>query len=79
MIECKPKNLWNTKENTLKREAAIIFCRERNMKYKVIDMKVDEQKIIDFYERGLITLTKESEKKLFEKAYCSLKKRDSND
>jgi len=46
LVEIKPKKLWNSKINILKREESIKFCRERGMIYKIID----PMKILSFEE-----------------------------
>ena len=49
MVECKPKKLWNTPLIKLKSKAAIKFCKENKLKYKLIDtikISIDEIKIL---------------------------------
>jgi hypothetical protein len=37
LVEIKPKKLWNSSYVKLKKEAAIQFCKEKKLKYKLID------------------------------------------
>lgn len=37
MIEVKPKHLFNTFINNRKKESAIIFCNQNNLKYKLLE------------------------------------------
>jgi hypothetical protein len=37
LVEIKPIKLWNSRSVLLKKEAAIRFCEERGLKYKLID------------------------------------------
>lgn len=39
LIEIKPKKLHSTVNNKLKKEAALLFCKQHNLKYKMIDCK----------------------------------------
>lgn len=55
MVEIKPKKLWNTINNNLKKEAAIKFCELNGLKYKITDIDIlSYQEILDLYNRGLI-------------------------
>lgn len=40
LVEIKPKKLWNSKNIKIKKEFAINFCNERNLKYKLISPKM---------------------------------------
>lgn len=49
MIECKPKKLWKTDLVKRKTAAAILFCSNHQMKYKLIECKklsIDEMKVL---------------------------------
>lgn len=59
LVEVKPKKLWNSRYVKLKKEAAIKFCEERGLKYKLIDpmiiskeklMKIEELKFLEKYQ-----------------------------
>ena len=51
LVEVKPKSLYNTIINKNKKDAAIIFCNENNLKYKLLTPKKlilkDIQELVD--------------------------------
>ena len=58
MIECKPKKLWNSDSIVRKRKSAIIFCKTKGLKYKMIDVgKLSFDEIQKLYENGEIKFT----------------------
>ncbi len=57
LIEIKPKSLSDTKICNLKKDAAIIFCNKRNMRYKIIDPpRLTDTEIKNMIETGIIML-----------------------
>jgi len=68
LIECKPKSLWNSKKVKLKKEAAIEYCKNRNLKYKMIDVKrLTTDEILNLYNNNKIKFTNRYEEKFREK------------
>lgn len=60
LIEIKPINLWNTKYVQLKKEAAKNFCKEKKLKYKLIDpiKTVSKEKLEEILKRGELVFLK---------------------
>lgn len=59
IIEVKPKFFMDIPSNVLKKEAAIKFCKNNNMEYRMIDVKIlDTKQIIDMYLCGKIRFNK---------------------
>lgn len=51
LIEIKPKELMNTPNNILKKNAAIKFCKKNGYEYRVVDIKIlKTEQIIKLYE-----------------------------
>jgi len=64
LIECKPKKLWNTYENKLKKEAAIEYCEKRSWKYKMVEIeKLKIEKVIELYQNKILTFLPKYEEK----------------
>lgn len=55
IIESKPKRLWNSDTVIRKKQAAIEFAREHNLKYKLVDVgRISDEEIKVLYDTGLI-------------------------
>lgn len=55
IIEIKPKKLWNSKLVTLKKEAAIHYCKNNNLIYKLIDpILITNEEILKLYKIGYL-------------------------
>lgn len=64
MVECKPKQLWNTSSVKLKKKYAELFCLSHNLKYKMIDPTLLKfETIDDLYNKKLIVFNRTSEEK----------------
>jgi hypothetical protein len=64
-VEIKPKRLFNTVENTLKRNAAVKFCKDNNLIYKMTDCGIIKyNQLFELIENGSVILTKNTERKL---------------
>jgi hypothetical protein len=75
LIEVKPIKLFNTLTNILKKRAAIEFCKQNNMEYRIVDVKplgIDILK--SMYENKDIIFIERYEEKM-EKFLCKLKKK----
>lgn len=71
MIEIKPKKLHKTKLIQIKAKAAKKFCKNNNLKYKLIDTKkLTSQEIKDLHNNGSITFTNRYEQK-YQETYNS--------
>lgn len=68
IVEIKPKKLMETPTNILKKEAAIKYCKEHNLKFKMIDVKLlSIEKILELYLQKKIIFNKTTEIKFNEK------------
>ncbi|HPI81870.1 MAG TPA: NUMOD3 domain-containing DNA-binding protein [Candidatus Paceibacterota bacterium] len=76
MVEIKPKKLWGSKNNILKKEAADKFCKFNNLKYKIIDpvkiisieevkeeLDLGNLKFIERYEQAFDNMRADSKRK----------------
>ena len=75
LVEIKPEKLMGIKVNVLKKQAAEIFCKERNYEYRMVDIKIlpiDE--LICLYKNKSIKLVDKYKNKL-EKILCKLDKK----
>lgn len=64
LIECKPKNLWHSLGVVLKKEAAIIKCKDWNFKYKMVaPIILSDDEILDLYNSGKIKFLDRYEQK----------------
>lgn len=64
LIEIKPKKLWSSKIVSLKKDSAIKFCEEHNLKYKITDIEnLSKIEIFNLYEKGFIKFIDRYEKK----------------
>lgn len=55
MVECKPKNLWNSETNRLKKGAAVEMCKELGLIYKMVNpKKLTDNEIEILYNEGKI-------------------------
>lgn len=62
MIEIKPKAL--IKYVKVKSDAAIRFCNENNLKYKIVTpRKIELEKLIEIYASGYLKFTEKTEAK----------------
>ena len=68
LIEIKPKNLWGSDLVIRKKMAAIKFCEENNLIYKLRDTpKLSSNKLKELYETKQIIFTDRYEKKFISK------------
>jgi hypothetical protein len=68
MIECKPTSLWNSKAVQEKANAAIKFCKQHNMTYKLVDPeRISKQNLESLYNNGDIKFMSFYDKKYKEK------------
>jgi hypothetical protein len=59
MIEIKPKNLINTPSIKAKTSAAIEFCKNHGLKYKIFEpVKLNETIILELHKNNIIKFTK---------------------
>lgn len=64
-VELKPKSLHNTEENKIKRTAAIEFCKNNGLIYKITDCGIpNTNQLLKLIESGTVILTKTTENKL---------------
>jgi len=63
LVEIKPKKLMNSPKNQAKKEAAIKWCEQRGMKYKISDCHINKNQILSEYEKGNIKWQNEKYKK----------------
>lgn len=64
MIECKPKKLWTSETNKLKKEAAIIKCKELGLIYKMVSpKKITDNEIEMLHKEGKIKFLERYEEK----------------
>jgi hypothetical protein len=55
LVEVKPKKLMNSWLNSLKRDAALRFCKERGYSYRMVDVRtLEERDVIGLYRSGTI-------------------------
>ena len=65
VVECKPKKLWTTNSNLTKFECAEKFYKEKNLKFKVRDIKkIQKEELIKLIEQGLVILTNKWKEKI---------------
>ena len=70
LIECKPKKLFNTPSNKLKREAAEKFCEEKGLIYKMVSApKMSTDDLIKLYRGKKIKFTENYDRKFKQKYY----------
>ena len=65
IVECKPKRLWNYSKNIHKKVGALVFCKENNLIYKMVDcdkLKIDET--IKLYLDSRIKFTNKYKKRI---------------
>lgn len=68
IVECKPKKLWNSVNVVKKMEGALIYCKGKNLIYKLMEIKSltkDEIKIL--YENKIIKFIERYEKKYIDR------------
>ena len=64
MVECKPRKRWNSKVVQLKKNAAVIFCNDNNLIYKMVECnRLSRNEIIDVYNSGDLIFTDRYDKK----------------
>ena len=67
LVEIKPKQLMNTKENEIKKKAAEEFCHKRGLNYEMVDQIVlTFEEVTQLLNEGKIILTKKWETRLIE-------------
>lgn len=65
LVEIKPKRLMETPSNVLKKEAAIQFCSDNGLEYRVVDVKILEtDMLIKLFEDGIIQFNKKYQKRM---------------
>ena len=65
IIECKPKQLWNTDINKSKFNYALKYCEERGLILKIVDCyKIKQEELIELYNNGKIKFTKKYNEKI---------------
>ncbi len=70
LIECKPKKLFNTPSNKLKKEAAEKFCQEKGLIYAIEDAhRLSTSELISLHNKGEIRFSGIYKKK-FKERYC---------
>jgi hypothetical protein len=64
MVEVKPKKLIKTSLIKAKTKAAIEFCKEHNLKYKIFEpLKIDKQIITTLYNNKEVVFSKKYEER----------------
>jgi hypothetical protein len=64
LIEIKPRKLMETPANKLKKEAALKYCEENNIEYRMVDVKILKiEELRNLYNSGQIIFTKKYEEK----------------
>lgn len=67
MIDIKPKKLWDTPNNKLKKEAAEKFCADRDMAFEFLDKGLTSfEKFAIMHQKGDLIFTDKYEKKFKE-------------
>lgn len=70
MVEVKPKRLWGSDTVIRKQKAAIEFCSDNELKYKIIDVgTLSEDKIKELYNKKELKFTEKYEQK-FKEYHC---------
>jgi hypothetical protein len=65
LVEIKPKKLQNTSSNLAKKAAALSFCEQNGLKYKMTDIGCFSLKeMFEMHEKGVIKLPEVYVKKL---------------
>ena len=55
LVEVKPKKLMDSRLNSLKKEAALKFCKERGYSYRMVDVRtLEDRDVADLYRSGAI-------------------------
>ena len=68
LIEVKPTSLQETKNVLLKSEAAKKFCKNKGLRYEIVDpIKLTDEEIMDLYVDGKIIFTEKTEQKFKDK------------
>jgi len=64
LIEIKPKKLMDAPNNIRKKNAAIKYCKNNNMEYRMVDVKLlDVNQLKHLYEKKMIKFLKKYEEK----------------
>lgn len=63
LIEIKPIKLMYIEINKLKKAAAILYCKENNLIYKMIDIEICFDKISKLFDDGMIIFTERYKEK----------------
>ena len=65
LVECKPKNLQDTKINQAKSAAAEKFCKENSLVYQIIDPElISWEQLFQLIDCSIVTLTERTKRKL---------------
>lgn len=76
MVDVKPKRLWRTPLVTSKLKAAIVFCSDNGLRYRLKDPEtIKEEQILQLIESGLLKFTATYQKK-FEERMVKIKERN---
>lgn len=67
LVEIKPKEFQNTEKNLLKTKAALQYCEENNLIYKIIDPSVCKKKIFKEYLNNTIIFDAGDKKRFLNK------------
>lgn len=69
-VEVKPKPLFNITQNVLKRNAAIDFCNNNGLKYKMTDCgSINISQLLSLVDSGSVTFTKNYEMRINQYLY----------
>ena len=70
LIEVKPKKLWNSDSVVRKQQAAIKFCKDNNLIYKLRDTpNLNTEELKKLYISKTIILTERYNKKFIDRFY----------
>jgi Zn-finger nucleic acid-binding protein len=64
IVEIKPKKLWNSFNIKLKQKAAEKWCNKNGYVYKIRDIELNEDKILELYKKGDIKFMKKYNDKI---------------
>lgn len=65
VIECKPKKLWNTKINSIKKKFGDEYCQTKGMSLRYVDCRrISPKELIELYLKKEISFTKKYDIKI---------------
>ncbi len=68
MVECKPKNLWESETVKRKKDAGVKKCKELGLTYKIVSpIILKEEEVLSLYINGDIKFLEKYEKKMLER------------